>query len=91
MILVLGILIGAWGIRFWWHGLAVVLGLSVILTLIGTVGVLNDPLVQTSGYNITATSIAVALLRQFMIVLIAYAIGAGGRWLVRRFKRSGPA
>lgn len=91
MIVILGVIIGAWGIRFWWHGLAVVMALSIVLSIIGTAGAMNDPLVQASGYAITPGSVALALARQFLILMLGYGIGAGGRWLVRRFSRSGGA
>ncbi len=89
MIVILGILVGAWGLRFWWHGLAVLLALTAVLLIIGTAGAMNDPLVQANGYTITPETIALGLAKQFLTLLLGYGIGAGGRWLIRRCTKSG--
>lgn len=84
MMALFGVVLGAVGLRFWWHGLATLIALTIVLCVVGTAGALNDPIVQANGAHISGGSVAYALAIQFCVLLVGYAIGAGGRWLFNR-------
>ena len=86
MMALFGLLLGASAIRFWWHGLAALIVIATVLVAVGTAGAMNDPLVQTYGYNITPTTIARGFAIQFCVLLLGYGVGAGGRWLFKKFQ-----
>ena len=79
---VLGILLGLSGVRFWWHAMAILVALAVVLPFIGTMSAASDPLFSAS--EITASSAALAILRQFMVLAVGFAIGFGLRWIARK-------
>lgn len=82
-----GVLLGAFGVRFWWHGLAALFAITIVLIVVGTTGAMNDQLVQTYGYNITPATIARGFAIQFSVLLLGYGAGAGGRWIFQRLRQ----
>ena len=80
----MGIWIGAAGLGFWWRGLAAVVVASAALTGLATVLRASDPFVKSApGFSITLHSVAWGFVFMLLSTLLAYAIGAGARWLLK--------
>jgi hypothetical protein len=92
MTLVVGALLGIWGVRFRWRGLIALVVLSLVLPVISTSLALQfNPLTSGTQVNLRPANLAGTTALQFASLSIWYAIFAGVHWLFTRRKeqRSG--
>ena len=87
---VLGVIVaiglGASTVRFWPLALALLMGLAVAITLLGTILALAvDPLAEGGSIDWSRAPRAIAV--NFCVALIFYGLGAGARRLTGRFGR----
>lgn len=83
--LILGIFLGAAGLGFWWRGLAASVVASAAITGLATAFRASDPFVRSApDFSITLHSVAWGFALTLISTLAAYALGAGGRWMVKR-------
>ena len=81
----IGALLGVSGIRFWWHGLATLIVLAIVLPILSTSLALQfSPLAE--GIDMRPANLARVTAIQFLGLLFWYGVGAGVHWLLNRFR-----
>ena len=86
----LAIYLGLIRIRFWWRGLAVLVGAALFVAIISIAAMQSspDPLARASDNPFSASSIARGTLNALLYMLMVYGAARGLRWLLTRATRS---
>lgn len=81
----LALYLGAISVRFWWHGLATLLGVTLFFGIISIAAMQlsPDPMAQNFDYSFSPARILSAWLGMLLYALPFYGVARGIRWLIQ--------
>jgi hypothetical protein len=82
----LALYLGLISLRFWWHGLAFLLGLALFFAVVSIAAMQAspDPIAQQYDYSFNPGRVVGAWLAMLLYMLPVYGVARGARWLFHR-------